>query len=545
MSETIAQRRLGRIDVGVAHHEFFEDVVLDRAGELVLRHALFLGGDHVARQHRQHRAVHGHRHAISSSGMPSNSVFMSWTESIATPAMPTSPATRGLSEVVAAMGRQIERDREAFLAGREIAPVEGVGILRRGEAGILPDRPGLRDVHGGVGAAQERREAGIGVEEVEAGEIVRAVGRLHRDAFGREPGLVRRASCGGRAAHATVEKSTLGKILECRSPCLSRTCRATLLICHHIRCRLSGSLPTQCRFCRASEACSFATLSPTPALPLLQRRPRSAQPSAAAIWAPLARFIAGEERIGDWAQPPQGDRVRLRVRALRDQAGLGLPVRRRDGGADRRHLSLVSARRGAQPLRFHVPGRARDPGRDARFKLETLGGGQGHPHLSRRRHRSWKCSRPTSAPGSIRSRAFSASAACRCFPASCMPRSAATSRAAGGCSISASCTIRRCGRCYLLGLAIYVNFFAHHYTFDIRYLLFAAAALLFGRTWIYYKIWHVHRRMPLLLGLGLVVAVYLDRRESRHRHEDLALSAPDGRAGRRSRSASSARGSCC
>ncbi len=34
--------------------------------------------------------------------------------------------------------------------------------------------------------------------------------------------------------------------------------------------------------------------------------------------------------------------------------------------------------------------------------------------------------------------------------------------------------------------------------------MFAAIALLFGRTWIYYKIWRVHRRMPLLLGLFLV-----------------------------------------
>ena len=42
-----AQRRLRRIDVGVAHHELFEDVVLDRAGELFRRHALFLGGDDV------------------------------------------------------------------------------------------------------------------------------------------------------------------------------------------------------------------------------------------------------------------------------------------------------------------------------------------------------------------------------------------------------------------------------------------------------------------------------------------------------------------
>jgi uncharacterized membrane protein YoaT (DUF817 family) len=57
---------------------------------------------------------------------------------------------------------------------------------------------------------------------------------------------------------------------------------------------------------------------------------------------------------------------------------------------------------------------------------------------------------------------------------------------------------------YAFGLAIYINFYTHHYMFDIRYLLFAAIVLIFGRTWIYYKVWHVHRRMPLLLGLGLV-----------------------------------------
>jgi hypothetical protein len=51
-----------RIDVGVADHELFEDVVLDGPGQLLRRHALFLGGDDVQRHHRQHRAVHGHRH---------------------------------------------------------------------------------------------------------------------------------------------------------------------------------------------------------------------------------------------------------------------------------------------------------------------------------------------------------------------------------------------------------------------------------------------------------------------------------------------------
>lgn len=57
---------------------------------------------------------------------------------------------------------------------------------------------------------------------------------------------------------------------------------------------------------------------------------------------------------------------------------------------------------------------------------------------------------------------------------------------------------------WLLAAAIYVNFFAHHWTVDIRYLLFAATALLFWRTRVHFRNWQVHRWMPLLLGFGLV-----------------------------------------
>jgi uncharacterized membrane protein YoaT (DUF817 family) len=56
---------------------------------------------------------------------------------------------------------------------------------------------------------------------------------------------------------------------------------------------------------------------------------------------------------------------------------------------------------------------------------------------------------------------------------------------------------------FVLGIGIYGNFFTDHYGVDFRYLLFAAAALLFGRTWIYYKIWRVHRHMALLLACFL------------------------------------------
>lgn len=57
---------------------------------------------------------------------------------------------------------------------------------------------------------------------------------------------------------------------------------------------------------------------------------------------------------------------------------------------------------------------------------------------------------------------------------------------------------------WLLAALIYVNFFTHHYVIDLRYGLFAFAALIYGRTVIHFTIDTVPRRMPLLLGFFLV-----------------------------------------
>jgi uncharacterized membrane protein YoaT (DUF817 family) len=55
-----------------------------------------------------------------------------------------------------------------------------------------------------------------------------------------------------------------------------------------------------------------------------------------------------------------------------------------------------------------------------------------------------------------------------------------------------------------LSLLIYANFFSDHYGVDLRLPLFGLAAVLFGRTAIYFRVWRVYRSMPLLLGLVLV-----------------------------------------
>jgi uncharacterized membrane protein YoaT (DUF817 family) len=59
-----------------------------------------------------------------------------------------------------------------------------------------------------------------------------------------------------------------------------------------------------------------------------------------------------------------------------------------------------------------------------------------------------------------------------------------------------------------LALAIYANFFTHHYVCDFRILLFAATAISFWSTQIHYRVFRFRHQMPLLLGFGLV-AVFI------------------------------------
>ena len=60
----------------------------------------------------------------------------------------------------------------------------------------------------------------------------------------------------------------------------------------------------------------------------------------------------------------------------------------------------------------------------------------------------------------------------------------------------------------LLALAVYVNFFAHHWLPDARLALCALLALLFWRTRVYFTVWRTPRWMPLLLG-WLLVALFI------------------------------------
>ena len=187
-----------RIDVGVAHHVFLENVVLDRAGELVQRAALFLGGHDVEGQHGQHGAVHGHGngHLVQRNALEEDFHVQDGVHGHAGLAHVTHHA--GVVGVIAAVRRQVKGDGEALLAGRQVAAVEGVGFLRRGEACVLSHRPGTGHVHGGVRSAEVGGHTG-GKVQVQA-VVVHAfrVGGRHGNLFIGHPGF--RSGSRGRGA---------------------------------------------------------------------------------------------------------------------------------------------------------------------------------------------------------------------------------------------------------------------------------------------------------------------------------------------------------
>jgi uncharacterized membrane protein YoaT (DUF817 family) len=59
-----------------------------------------------------------------------------------------------------------------------------------------------------------------------------------------------------------------------------------------------------------------------------------------------------------------------------------------------------------------------------------------------------------------------------------------------------------------LGAAIYVNFFSHHFIWDLRYPLFAATAALFLRTNMHYRVFRYWHSMPILLAF-LLTATFI------------------------------------
>lgn len=61
---------------------------------------------------------------------------------------------------------------------------------------------------------------------------------------------------------------------------------------------------------------------------------------------------------------------------------------------------------------------------------------------------------------------------------------------------------------WTIAALIYLNFFTHHFIFDIRYLLFGYILVVFWRTRVRYRVHHVERSMPFLVT-ALLTALFV------------------------------------
>ena len=190
----------GRVDVGVAHHELLEDVVLYRAGHLVETDALFEPRDDVEGQYREHGAVHRHRygHLVERNAVEEHFHVLHGAYRNARLAHVAHHAR--MVGVVAAVGGEVERHRKTLLPRCEVAAVEGVALFGGREAGVLTDGPRTHHVHRAVRAAQERGDAGRIVEVFEPFEVLFRIGALDGYLFGGHPHAFAVAALSGVAA---------------------------------------------------------------------------------------------------------------------------------------------------------------------------------------------------------------------------------------------------------------------------------------------------------------------------------------------------------
>jgi uncharacterized membrane protein YoaT (DUF817 family) len=249
----------------------------------------------------------------------------------------------------------------------------------------------------------------------------------------------------------------------------------------------------------------------------MQRRLTGAQPdpepveprieanrvSAAATWAPLARFIAAEARIGEWAEQ------RAVTHALYEFIRFGI----KQGWACLFGALMLALLIGTHL--FYPKGAAL-----ARYDFLVLAALAIQAAMLTSKMETFEEAKVIfvfHVVGTLME-VFKTSVGSWVYPEPSLLRIGGVPLFTGFMYAAIGSYIARCWRLFdfrfthhpplwalsLLSVGIYVNFYAHHYVADLRMLLFAATALLFGRCWIYFKVWRVHRRMPLLLGFALV-----------------------------------------
>lgn len=62
----------------------------------------------------------------------------------------------------------------------------------------------------------------------------------------------------------------------------------------------------------------------------------------------------------------------------------------------------------------------------------------------------------------------------------------------------------------VVAIAIYANFFTHHFIVDLRWVLLALVGVLWARTWMHFRVWRITLRAPqLLVFAGVALFIWI------------------------------------
>lgn len=132
-----AHRGSWRIDKGIADHKLFENIVLNRARQLVPLDALLLGGHNVHRQDGKNSSVHRHRdaHLVEWNAVEQNFHILDAINGYSSHSDVAYHA--GVIAVEPAVRCQIKGYRQTLLACGKVFAVECIALLGRREASVL------------------------------------------------------------------------------------------------------------------------------------------------------------------------------------------------------------------------------------------------------------------------------------------------------------------------------------------------------------------------------------------------------------------------
>ena len=217
-----AHRALRRVDEVPTRRVLLEDVVLDRAAQLLRGDALLLADELVEEKKNRRRCVDRHRRRdlVQRNLVETGAHVIDRVDRDAR--APDLAEAARVVRVAAELGGEVERHRETGRAVLEQVAVAGVGLSGGRVAGVLAHRPAPRAVHLGVDTAGERilagraetllkveiRDVGLVVDDLrldagvgEAARVVRADQRRDPWLLGLDAAVAGRRWLHGRLCH--------------------------------------------------------------------------------------------------------------------------------------------------------------------------------------------------------------------------------------------------------------------------------------------------------------------------------------------------------